>query len=229
MQLTPPQSNVLIPILCLGANVDGNVSPAGSSVIVNLDEGQYLATALHVAEGCAFQPFIRLNGRWNSIRWRTVAIDRENDIAVLATDVVLDDRSRPVHYGEVKGLMFGQVGYALGYPNFPTEDGLSIDHIVEVEGRPIPLASLVVANFAFGKSVTYSAAYVNNGFSGGAIAFPLGQDDWTIAGIITHFPAFPRPVYRGGQETGDFVMQHTGLVGYASFEAIRNLISAVGG
>ena len=85
--------------------------------------------------------------------------------------------------------------------------------------------ALVVANFTAGGNATYSASYINAGFSGGAVVFPMGQRDWTIAGIITHFPTIPRPVYRNGKETEDFVREHTGLVGYTSFGSVEKLIN----
>ena len=159
--------------------------------------------------------------------WRTVVLDEEHDIAVLETDTILDDEKIPVLYGETRGLVFGQTGYALGYPGVIGEEGPSIDHIIEVKGRPIPIVALVVANFTAGGNATYSASYINAGFSGGAVVFPMGQRDWTIAGIITHFPAIWRPVYRNGEETGDLVKQHTGLVGYTSFRVVEKLISDV--
>ena len=125
-----------------------------------------------------------------------------------------------MRYGEPAGLTFGVTGYALGYP----EVGAGVDHILEAGGRPIPLAALVVANFTAGGNSTYSAAYINAGFSGGAVVFPIDDTDWTIAGIITHFPAVQRPVFRNGKKTKDFVMQHTGLVGYTPFKVVEKII-----
>ena len=51
------------------------------------------------------------------------------------------------------------------------------------------------------------------------------QKMWTIAGVITQFPAVPRPVYdRNGNETGQYIMQHSGLVGYVPMSAVMKLI-----
>ena len=55
--------------------------------------------------------------------------------------------------------------------------------------------------------------------------FPVGTDDWTIAGIITHFPVVPRPVYRDDKETGDYILEHTGLVGFTPLEKVEELIN----
>ena len=157
--------------------------------------------------------------------WQTVVFDEEHDIAVLKTNTILDDKNMPVCYGEASGLVFGQIGYALGYPAVMEEAGPSTDHIIEVQGRPIPIVALVVANFTAGGNSTYSASYINAGFSGGAVVFPVGQREWTIAGIIKHVPTIQRPVYRNGKETGDFVKEHTGLVGYTSFGVVDRLIN----
>ena len=224
--LRHPEANVLNPLLWLGRESSDGFIPAGSGVISYFNNNQYLVTALHVAEECNFKPLVRFNDNWNSLNWRTIAIVREHDIAVLETDVDLDSQRIPILHGEPQGLVFGQIGYALGYPGFEGSSGPNIEHILEVQGKPIPIVALVVANFTGGGSVTYSSSYINAGFSGGAIVFPMGQNDWTIAGIITHFPAVPRPVYRGGEKTGDYVMQHTGLVGYTSFRVVEKLFVA---
>ena len=223
----PPTANVLNPVLWLGHRVSNRSFPVGSGVVIYVDDNQYLVTALHVANSCDFKPLLRFRKRWNLINWKTVAVDESHDIAVLKTDVVLDPNRIPIQYGEVAGLTFGVTGYALGYPSFPRSlrpRDLRVDHIIEAKGRPIPLAALVVANFTAGANSTYSAAYINAGFSGGAVVFPIGQNDWTIAGIITHFPAFPRPIFRNGEKTKDYVMEHTGLVGYTPLKVVESII-----
>ena len=217
----PPTANVLNPVLWLGCHKSGHLASTGSGVVINIDDTQYLATALHVIEDCELNPWVRSNGRWNALDWQCVALDEEHDVAVLKTATLLDARKIPVSYGEPDGLIYGQIGYALGFPGFAG----SIDHITEVSGQPIPMASLVVANFKSLGESTYSASYVNAGFSGGAIAFPMPKDNWTIAGIITHFPTVQRPVYRNGKETGDYINEHTGLVGYTPLQVIEDLIA----
>ena len=220
----PPEANVLNRLLWLGKGNADDSFPVGSGVIFYHNNKQYLATALHVAESCDFRPSVRFSGQWNSIDWRTVATSPDHDIAILETTFTLDSQKISVLYGEPEGLVFGQIGYAVGYPGFQDGSGLSINHIIEVHGRPVPMVALVVANFSAGGTSTYSASYINAGFSGGAIVFPMPDNDWTIAGIITHFPTVPRPVYRDGKETQDVVMQHAGLVGYVTFGVVEDLI-----
>ena len=219
-----PVANVLNLLLWLGCQNTKGSFPIGSGVILNLDDNQYLVTALHVVENCDYKPSVRSKGKWHSIDWQTVVVSQEHDIAVLKTHTILDSQKIPVLYGEPKGLIFGQIGYALGYPGIYDVHGARIDHIIEAQGRPMPIVALVVANFTAEGSSTYSSSYINAGFSGGAIVFPLGKNDWTVAGIITHFPTVRRPVYRDGKQTGDYVDQHTGLVGYTSVSIIRKLI-----
>ena len=196
----------------------------GSGTAIYMNGKQYLATALHVVDGCEFNPRVRSNGQWNPIDWQTLAVDEENDIAVLITETILDSQKIPVLYGEPRGLIYGQIGYALGFPSFVDGQQFSTDHITEAGGRPIPLVSLAVANFGSTGNTTYSASYINAGFSGGAVVFPVGSDTWTIAGIITHFPTVKRVVYRDGMKTGDYIRQHTGLVGYTPFQVVKELI-----
>ena len=156
---------------------------------------------------------------------QTVAVDEQHDVAVLKTNTVLDPQKIPVKYGEPQGMVYGGVGYVLRYPTWVDIGGLQTEHITEVGGRAIPIASLVVANFTASGAFTYSASYINAGFSGGAVVFPLPNSDWTIAGIVTHFPTVQREVYRGGVETGDYVNEHTGLVGYTSLPMVLDLIA----
>ena len=96
---------------------------------------------------------------------------------------------------------------------------------LEVEGRPIPIVALAISDFAPTEKGTYSSSYISAGFSGGAIVSPLGTDEWTIAGIITHFPTVRRPVYRADKKTEDYVPQHTGLVGFTPMEGVDELIN----
>ena len=223
---TPPTANVLNPLLWLGCQVNGDLASTGSGVVINVDGAEYLATALHVIEEYGLNPRVRSYGKWLQIDWQTVAVDKQHDVAVLKTDTVLDPQNIPVKYGEPAGMVYGGVGYVLGYPTWIDRGQIQTEHVTEVGGRAIPIASLVVANFpAYGGS-TYSASYINAGFSGGAAVFPLANGDWTIAGIVTHFPTVKRSVYREGVETGDYVKEHTGLVGYTSLSSVLDLIAS---
>ena len=220
-----PTANVLNPIIWLGCFRDGAEVPEGSGVVIQLDGVEYLVTALHVAEPCGMNPLVRSNNKWNAIKWETVAISRTDDIAVLKTDTVLDGSKIPVKHGQTSGAIYGQIGYTLGYPGVFDEHGPKTDHVVEVGGKPISIVALATLNFGSKGDATYSSSYINAGFSGGAIVFPIGTDDWTIAGIITHFPTIPRPVYRGREKTGDYILQHTGLVGFAPMENVVGIIN----
>ena len=116
---------------------------------------------------------------------------------------------------------------SLGFPGvYESVNRLRTDHILEMDGRPIPIATLVVANLSAESKLHYSASYINAGFSGGAIVYYVAEQEmWTIAGVITQFPAVPRPVYdRNGKETGQFIMQHSGLVGYVPMLAVMKMI-----
>ena len=222
---TPPTANVLNPLLWLGCHVDDDLASTGSGVIISVGGTEYLATALHVIDNYGHQPRVRSDGKWLPIDWQTVAVDRQHDVAVLKTNTVLDPQKIPVKYGESAGMVYGGVGYVLGYPSWVADGRIQTEHVTEVDGKAIPIASLVVANFAASGEFTFSAAYINAGFSGGAVVFPLPNGDWTIAGIITHFPTIERAVYREGVETSDYVKEHTGLVGYTSLPLVLDLIA----
>ena len=225
MTIASPTIDVLRRVLWLGAEGGSSGAvPAGSGVIAYYEDREYLVTALHVAELCGFQPLVRHSGKWNTIGWKTVATDTDNDIAILSAEGILSDPPEFVGYGEMGGLIFGQLGYALGYPGVWDRTGPRLDHIAEMKRLPMPVVALVLANHVPGNSTIYSSSYINAGFSGGAVVFPLSENKWTVAGIITHVPTVLRPVYRDGKETDETVLEHAGLVGYTTFSVVKDML-----
>ena len=170
---TPLTANVLNPVLWLGRQVRGRLVSAGSGVVINDDGAEYLATALHVLKDCGFNPQVRSFGRWQPIDWQIIVQDEEQDVAVLKTNDVLDPVKAPVQYGEPAGMVYGVVGYSLGFPAWEDEGIIQVSHITEEKGKPIPLPTIAVANFTTPGRFTYSASYINAGYSGGAVVFPL--------------------------------------------------------
>ena len=227
--MNSPTANVLSRLVWLG---DGSNTAQGSGTLVSYGGVEYLVTAHHVYVDCGHNPLVRFRAQWNRIQWEVVAKDESLDVIVLKSPQLPTDLERqlPVLYGVPQGAVHGQVGYSLGFPGI-LESGqqLKTDHILEVDGRPIPIAALVVANLSSASKVHYSASYINAGFSGGAIVYYVtNQKMWTIAGVITEFPIVPRPIYNAtGKETGLFTKQHTGLVGYVPMSAVFEMIEKV--
>ena len=227
--IKPPTADVLNRVMWLGAPDASGGFPLGSGVVVHVGGVEYLMTAHHVARECNFEPLVRYNGRWNEHAWEVVVNDHPNDLVVLkAKDVTLDERAIPVRYGEVKGLVYGQIGYALGYPGLSDDD---TQNVTEANGRPIPLPALVLGTFYAGSDEVKCAGYINGGFSGGAVVFPVGEA-WTIAGMIASYPATLRPVLRktaaGAYEEipDQFYEDHTGFVGYKRWSLIEQAIDS---
>ena len=220
-----PTSNVLSRLLWLGNEATGS---QGSGTLVSESNVDYLVTAHHVYRDCNGNPSVRSRGRWNSLQWEVVAKDESLDVIVLKSpQLPANLAGLPILYGVPRGTVHGQIGYSLGFPGiYKSANRLRTDHILEMEGRPIPIATLVVANLSPESKLHYSASYINAGFSGGAIVYYVAeQEKWTIAGVITHFPAVRRPVYDGNEkETGLFIMQHSGLVGYVPMSAVVKMI-----
>ena len=194
----------------------------------------YLVTAHHVYDDCGGDPSVRFRERWKSFQWEVVAEDKSLDVIVLKSPELPTDLERrlPVLYGVPDGTVQAQIGYSLGFPAvYESLSRFKTDHVLEVSGWPIPIATLLVVNLSSESAIRYSASYINAGFSGGAVVYYVAkQKMWTIAGIIVEFPAVPRPVYDvNGKETGGLVHQHTGLVGYVPMSAVLRLIDdAVG-
>ena len=117
-------------------------------MVVNLDGQEYLVTALHVLENCDESALVRMHGEWNKVSWETVVEDRTADIAVLKTDTAFGVNKLPVQHGKQPGMLYGQIGYALGFPAvLGSGKNQVVDHILEIEGRPIPAVALAVWNF----------------------------------------------------------------------------------
>ena len=190
-------------VLWLGRALrDGVGVPVGSGVVVHHQDGEYLATALHVAEACGFQPLVRQNSEWRRCQWETVGTDREADVAVLKTSTAGLSPLAP-QYG-LAGVTFGAVGRAMGFP--AVSDLQEVSHVVEFDGRPVPLTVLVSSYLRPGANAPkthYTGGYVNAGFSGGAMILPTSTG-WTIAGIITHREGVRRRISRRNATTGEF-------------------------
>ena len=221
-----PTANVLNRVFWLG---DGRNTAQGSGTLVSFNGVDYLATAHHVYVDCGGNPSVRFRGQWNAFQWEVVAKDENLDVIVLKSRQLRTDLADrlPVLYGVPQGAIHGQIGYSLGFPGImESATQWKTDHILEIDGLPIPIAAVVVVNLSIDAKVHYSASYINAGFSGGAVVYYVrDQEMWTIAGMIAHFPTVPRPVYDGsGKETGKFTLEHTGLVGYVPMSAILKMI-----
>lgn len=203
--------------------------PIGSAVLVESDGRGYMVTARHVVYSPLLlqRPLIRMDGIWkNGIEGMEFLVDsEEHDIAVFSLpEPVLD--AFVVDYGPSEGALHSQLGYALGFPGFYENDEPSIGHIAEMEGRPIPIPTLLSLNlWDRTDDIVYCASYINAGYSGGAIVYPVpGSDRWAIAGIITHFPTVAREVIDYTDRRIGISMQHTGLVGFRPWRVVERLI-----
>lgn len=226
-----PTAQFIQAVLWLGGVDDmGENVPVGSGVVVQHKGSEYLATALHVAKACTFEPAIRVKDDWLRTEWETVGIDETADVAVAKTPTKLMPNLTP-KYGTA-GVIYGGIGRAVGFPALG--DHREIGHIsMTPEGSPIPLSVLVAAYFSDfkgeKKDVHYAGGYVNAGFSGGAMLFPA-DDGWTIAGIITHKDNVMRDTLPSKSpnngEAGHSHMfgESAGLIRYADYRVVERLI-----
>ena len=228
---TAPTSEFLLAVLWLGRAIsDGVAVPVGSGVVVHHQDREYLATALHVAEPCGFQPLVRRYSQWFSCQWETVGIDREADVAVLKTSTAKLTNLTP-RYG-LEDVVLGRVGRAMGFPAI--SDPQEISHVAEIEGAPVPLTTLVSSYLqpatTAAPRIHYTGGYVNAGFSGGAMLFSTSTG-WTIAGIITHREGVTRSLLRRDTTSGKFeedgdlaYSEPSGLIRYADIRIAIDII-----
>ena len=208
MMNVAPTLEFLLAVLWLGTDTIMNGSmrtvPMGSGVVVHHQNEEYLATALHVAEACNYQPLVRRNSGWIQARWEMVGRDEDADVAVLRTPNMKLSNLTP-RYGLANALI-GAMGRAMGFPVL--SDPEEISHITETEGYPIPLTVLISSYLRFPTDVDtgihYTGGYVNAGFSGGAMLLPTSSG-WSIGGIITHKEGVRRNVQRRDATSNLFV------------------------
>ena len=212
-----PTTEFILSVFWLGHITDnGDANPIGSGVAIKHDGVEYLATALHVAKDCNFNPLIRRQRKWQAAKWETIGADESVDIAVLKTYPNKLIRLQP-RYG-TGNVIIGGIGRAMGFPNI--NDPNELDRYAETpEGHPVPMAVLVSSYVTprddgiYGTN--YTGGYINAGFSGGAMLFPTG-DSWTIAGIITKKGYTYTKGYPG--------LEHSGLIGYCDIDIVKKLI-----
>ena len=215
-------TNVLLRMMWLGKSVRGGVVPSGSGFVAELNGREYLVTARHVATACQYNPCLRLSNQWIVDRWPDPLVDDESsDITVFPFEGMARLHAFDVRYG-IGGTILGQIGYALGFPSV----GNRTDHVAEFEGRPIAIPTMLAINMTPGTDVVYCASYINAGYSGGVVVYPVQNTDneWGIAGTITHFPTVKRPVKIARFKTMLHVEQHMGLLRFTPWPVIERLI-----
>ena len=200
-----PTGNVLGRLLWLGDTAN---RPQGSGTLISDDEVEYLVTAFHVFRSCNGNPSVRFRKQWNPIQWDVVAKDEDLDVIVLKSAQLPADLGErlPVLYGVPQGAIHGQIGYSLGFPAvIESRDKLRTDHVLEHEGRPIPIAALVLVNLSAEIKRSTTALRISMRGFPEARSCITSQDRTCglFAGIITGFPFFPRPVYDGNGERPD--------------------------
>lgn len=216
----------------LGKN--GAVEGIGSGVSIRHREIPLLVTAKHVVGETESAPalVVRYNGKWNPVSMGVVAGDEEMDITVLNGESLLGDLP-PIQKGTAN-TVHGTLGRALGFPMVC--DSVSLEELAEtigeVNGRPIPIPAVVTSAIPAGTGKSqYASGYVNAGFSGGGVFYPVnagndGAGSWSLVGIVTERGAIQKEVEVTVEEERYRTVQvePTGLVKFAKVEAILNLI-----
>ena len=233
MEIQAITAEVIYAVLWLGCQTgEGLGRPIGSGVVIHHEGHEYLATALHVAVPCAFNPLVRRNGKWRTITWERVVTDEALDIAVLRTSQEhVQLSSLTPSYGAKAGTSYGSIGRALGFPALSAEfiePGMAERMIQELDGgHPIPVPVVVTVSFVFNRDTMYTGGYVNSGFSGGAIVYPTAgkqKHRWSIAGIITERGGVLKStgIDEGGKHV--VIMEPTGMVKFTRMESVLALI-----
>ena len=192
-------------------------SHVGTGVLLQYAGQEYMATALHVAESCDFNPLIGYGGdEWKPSTWKRIGTDEENDVAVLQRvgeeDAKIVTREPVAIYGK-GAVAIGASGIAVGFPG--TLEG--INWMIPRETlRPVPI-SVLISLYLTSEDTHYSGGYMNYGFSGGAIVVWDGrQSTSTIVGIITR---------KGQVRKKCRPDEHAGLVGFADITVVDRILA----
>ncbi len=221
MSTLAPTAEFIYSVFWLGCAIDDDYArPIGSGVAIQHDGQEYLATALHVAKDCNFNPLIRRQKQWMQAKWEIIATDELVDIAILKTNTGKLLRLVP-KYGTANTVI-GGIGRAMGFPAIFNSNELDL-YAETPDGHPVPMAVLIstyyVPSDRDDRMTYYTGGYVNSGFSGGAMLFST-EKDWTIAGVIT------TKGYTYKELSSNInILEPSGLIGYCDVSTIQKLIT----
>lgn len=200
----------------------------GTAFTVEMDERQYLVTAQHVI-GDASPLMVEIQvgeTAWRRLPVTVIGMERAPvDVAVLATDTMLGERSGvPVGVGTVG---YGQEVRFLGYAL-----GLALEPIPDFREAPLPLVKAGILSSIKRNDKGFWHLLVdatgNKGFSGGPLVLPRqdgdGGIDWHIAGVVTD-AIYERSAVR--DESGAVVgrsSMNAGILVAISIDAVTRMI-----
>ena len=190
-----PTADVLNPILWLGCHKSGKLTSMGSGVAINVNGGQYLATALHVIGDCELNPRVRYNGQWNAINWQTLAVDEDK------RHRCAEDRN---NFGPSKNSGVIWRASRVNIRSDRVRSRISRIRWKKIEHRSYNRNGRQARSDCLASSRQF---YINGKrnvqrivhqrwFFRRSDSFSCRKRQWTIAGIITHFPTVRRSVYR---------------------------------
>ena len=195
----------------------------GTAFALDLENRQYLATALHVAEQAAETANLHIyfGDAWTAFPVKVVGLNMEFDVAVFALEKRIVAPGLDIDVNSA-GCASGQEVFILGYPlgvrGHPVDPGFPLPVIkrgVAAVFHPGPPRSL------------YISASANPGFSGGPVYFAHhATSRATLTAIVIEELGYEVPVTNDGGERIGKVLIGSNLVKCAYIDHVLNLIKA---
>lgn len=199
----------------------------GTCFTIDVGDKQYLITAKHIVEGILPSDTVEIfhNNHWHTMLVTLVGeAPNQADITVLAPSVRLSPAlSLPATND---GIVYAQDVYFLGFPyNLFAEVGeINRDFPAPFVKKAI-LSSMSKSHN--GVQTLFLDGHNNPGFSGGPIVWSkAGENNYSVAGIISGYRYENEPVYVGEEPTTLAYRYNTGIIIAHSIEHATELIEA---
>jgi S1-C subfamily serine protease len=190
----------------------------GTAFVIDVDQRQYLVSALHVVERTVEMASIDIfnGGEWRSSPVTVVGYDEDNDIAVFALPAVL--ATHPIRI-DADGATFGNGAFFLGYPLGlvgAVDNGFSI---------AVPRHGTICGFIQGPPRRLYLSCSSLPGFSGAPVYFARDNIPVLTAVLLEEF-AYGNPVKNtAGEEIGT-VMLPSCIVSCCFISEALNLIAS---
>ena len=209
-----PTSNVLYRVFSLRILANDAVVSGGTMFVIEVDGREYCVTARHIAAHIGDSGIeIMQHNNWVSYSAKLVGHgEGKVDVSVFAlpSSIIPMEARFPLPMG-TNGVRLGEEMMFLGFPGvYDPSLGFNLHN-----GFPIPLVKYArVSALPSPEGLMWLDRHNNRGFSGSPICFsPKNDNELVVASVVSAYSQSMEPIVsRGGDETGLYMRENTGLM-----------------
>lgn len=204
----------------------------GSAFTIDVDNRQYLISALHLFRGLKQIDEIEIyyKEKWNKVNVKVVGL---GNLKTLGRDIIvfaLNFQLSPQYLlnPTLGNFYIGQSAYFLGFPfGYYTKSNVN-------RGFPIPLVKRALVSGALPDKKTGREidtllldGFCSSGFSGGPVITELPENNFNVIGIVNSSPIEELEIKVKGMKTDEFVaLANSGILICTSIEIALELIES---